>query len=204
MDPKDIPRIRCPACGKLAHRTNTKYGIRDACYECDLHSWAGKPLTTKETMAARNAAHVAFDSLWEKEKLCSRSKAYKLLTKELGAKYQVHMAQMDLETATKVPPAVDRIRTRLTEEDQTRETPKDNQNWQESANYPAKNRPNNPKQEEVDTRMQAPNPNNDALYNPSQDPKDRQKNPSNVIITDFTSEEERTEALERLKSHFQK
>lgn len=101
-----MSRLICPSCGNPAKTTDTKYGRRDDCRPCGLHSWAGKPLEDQATLDARQAAHDAFDTLW-REGSYTRSEAYRLLAQELDITTdECHMAQMDKATALRVPYAV--------------------------------------------------------------------------------------------------
>lgn len=80
----------------------TKYGVRNACFRCDMVSWGDKPLVTKSTMEARKAAHAAFDVFW-KEKIITRGEAYRRLSKELNLDPTLcHISDMDEETALRV------------------------------------------------------------------------------------------------------
>lgn len=121
----NIPPVFCPQCNCKAHRQNTKYGVRDDCWQCNLHSWNGKPLTTSETLKARSLAHSSFDRLWREDKLVARSRAYIMLAEVLGlTRDSCHISLFDLSTARKVPEAVDVIRERLslrTREEETRD-----------------------------------------------------------------------------------
>lgn len=117
------PVVYCPGCGRKAIRKMTKHGIRDDCWDCDLHSWAGKPLSTTTTLNARSAAHNAFDPIWRELKLVSRSKAYRLLSEELNlTRDECHMSLMDEETALRVPEAAGRIKAKLAERTPDEET----------------------------------------------------------------------------------
>lgn len=61
------------------------------------------------TRKARNAAHAAFDPLWQRKiirdgvpKNEARAKGYKWLGEQLGIEGEVHISQMDRETALRV------------------------------------------------------------------------------------------------------
>lgn len=102
----------CPSCKDPAETTNTKYGRRDDCSNCELWSWGGKPLSDRETHNARKAAHAAFDKLWKGGDM-TRSDAYALLAPELGlTTRECHMATMDKATALRVPAAAGAITER--------------------------------------------------------------------------------------------
>lgn len=106
-------QVICPKCSQPAKKTHTRFGVRHD--HCGLTSWAYKPLATQETLAARRAAHAAFDPVWQ-EKLTSRSNAYKRLAAELGmTREECHISLMNEEQAKRVPPAVERIRASLAE-----------------------------------------------------------------------------------------
>lgn len=107
-------QVICPSCNTPARLTNTKYGPRHDCYKCDLHSWDGKPLVTKETMKARKAAHKAFDLIWQRDKLLSRQKAYVFLSAAMKmSREDCHIAQFSLEQALLVPKYVKELREAL-------------------------------------------------------------------------------------------
>lgn len=90
----------CPRCGHVAKVTATQYGPRAEC--CGLHSWALKPLVDKETHAARNAAHAAFDPLWQKRGL-GRGEAYRRLQLAMNLSSEdCHIAVMTAAQAMRV------------------------------------------------------------------------------------------------------
>lgn len=98
----------CPTCGGEAAEFRTTFGIKSTC--CGLWSWDRYPLVSAETHQARSAAHRAFDVLW-KSKLMTRRQAYAALGRELKLpKGECHIKFMDVETAGRVPQAVERIR----------------------------------------------------------------------------------------------
>ena len=100
--------VTCPKCGKTAKKMQNQYGVRHT--HCGLSSWNGRPLVTQETLNARIAAHAAFDTIW-KEKLISRSEAYKRLAAELGmTRKDCHISLMDEAQAKRVPIASENIR----------------------------------------------------------------------------------------------
>lgn len=97
----------CSTCGKLAKTRKGAYGSYHEC--CGLASWNGKPLVTKATLAARQAAHRAFDVIW-KQGLMRREDAYGALAHQLGIpRAACHMSNMDEAMALKVPEAADKI-----------------------------------------------------------------------------------------------
>ena len=55
----------CQDCNLPAVRTITKYGLRDECNICGRIGWGGKDLVTKDVLAYRRKAHIAFDALWK-------------------------------------------------------------------------------------------------------------------------------------------
>lgn len=90
----------CRECGKLAKTTKGAFGFYHEC--CGMASWNGKPLVTKATLAARQAAHRAFDPLW-KDGLLTRTEAYAILAQKLGIPLKkCHMSIMDEATAWRV------------------------------------------------------------------------------------------------------
>lgn len=92
--------IICPKCGKPAHRTKTKYGIRN--YHCSLWSWGCAPLADKRTHKIRKEAHRSFDIIWE-SKFLTRSQAYRWLSKSLNIPVsECHMRFFDYEKCEKV------------------------------------------------------------------------------------------------------
>lgn len=101
----------CPVCQRQAITIETKFGERCTCsFHRELWSWSRKPLVDKATHEARKIAHATFDAIW-KEKLCSRSFAYKLLAEVLGiAPQDCHIALMDRAMAEQVPHAAETIR----------------------------------------------------------------------------------------------
>ncbi len=110
---KEWKPLICPECGKESTICMTRYGRRDDCKGCDLHSWGGKPLMDPDTLQARNQAHEAFDPLWQSE-LVTRDEAYALLSQELKLpEVECHMSTMSLRVAILVPPAANKIRTEL-------------------------------------------------------------------------------------------
>lgn len=94
----NVPPV-CPVCGRFARQTQTQYGLRSQC--CGLWSWDGKPLVDEATHRARNAAHTAFDKLWQRGHM-KRSRAYKWLQHNLQMKEEPHMATMDVVQCTRV------------------------------------------------------------------------------------------------------
>lgn len=64
----------------------------------------GEP-RSKELQRWRHRAHQEFDKIW-KEGHCSRRRAYKWLTLQLGMGTEAHMAEMDIETCKRVILAV--------------------------------------------------------------------------------------------------
>jgi hypothetical protein len=103
--------LTCPSCGGEPRRQTTRFGVRHSC--CGLWSWGSKPLVDRETHEARQAAHAAFDRLWQSGRV-RRARAYRLLQNELGlSPDDCHMALMDAETARRVPEAVKRIEASL-------------------------------------------------------------------------------------------
>lgn len=93
-----VPPV-CPQCGRFAKQAETRYGLRSQC--CGLWSWDGRPLVDEGTHRARQAAHAAFDPIWQQRRM-SRTAAYKWLRKALGLDYVPHMADMDALTAARV------------------------------------------------------------------------------------------------------
>lgn len=90
----------CPTCSKPAGAALTKFGIRHSC--CGLWSWDSKPLVSAATHAARKAAHVAFDKLWQRHGL-SRGAAYAALATEMKlAPADCHIALMTKEQCERV------------------------------------------------------------------------------------------------------
>lgn len=55
-----LPALTCPGCGRRARVAHTRYGRRDSCDRCGVHSWDGKPLVTPAVHEARQAFHAAF------------------------------------------------------------------------------------------------------------------------------------------------
>lgn len=104
------PPVHCPECGELAAETKTRFGIRSDC--CGLWSWNRYPLVSREVHLARNAAHNAFDNLWESG-LVKRDTAYAMLSDRLGR--QAHIKEMTLEELQKVPGWVTEMRAALEE-----------------------------------------------------------------------------------------
>ena len=99
--------VICPKCGREAKEQQTKYGLRSRC--CDLWSWDGKPLVSRETHAARQMAHKAFDALW-KSKRMSRKEAYRRLAYELAMpREETHISQFDIRNCLRTKDAVKRI-----------------------------------------------------------------------------------------------
>jgi hypothetical protein len=77
-----------------------------------LWSWSrDRPLVDRRTHNARQAAHKAFDELWRgPDAFLRRGAAYALLQQALGlTPDQCHMALMDVDTAERVPAAVQSI-----------------------------------------------------------------------------------------------
>jgi hypothetical protein len=64
-DTTEPPIPTCPSCGAPACRKVTRFGIRDACNACGLHSWNGKELVSERVHRARQDCHDKFDPLWE-------------------------------------------------------------------------------------------------------------------------------------------
>lgn len=96
--PKQAPA--CPKCGNLARITATQYGPRAAC--CGLHSWGLKPLVDPDTHKARNAAHAAFDPLWQHGTF-RRGEAYRRLHAAMQiTSEKCHIAQMTASQARRV------------------------------------------------------------------------------------------------------
>ena len=58
-----MAEVTCPNCGKPAKRTNTRYGIRDDCDDCGLHSWDGKPLVPDAQEVSNNQARSPKDAI---------------------------------------------------------------------------------------------------------------------------------------------
>lgn len=93
-------KVKCPTCGKLAKFVNSQviygkpYGMVWVCRDypfCDsyvgAHKESGLPLGTladANTRKARIDAHAAFDELWKRGKIVSRTQAYKELAKYMG------------------------------------------------------------------------------------------------------------------------
>lgn len=99
--------VFCPSCGEPAKACQTRYGVRHDC--CGLTSWDYKPLASKETLKARQMAHLAFDKIW-KQRLASRSYAYQLLASEMRIHpTRCHISMMDEDTAKRVPQAAQNI-----------------------------------------------------------------------------------------------
>lgn len=102
----------CRYCGEDVELVNNAifYGGRSygwplayACSCCGArvgcHPGTTVPLGTladKPTMAARRAAHAAFDPLWQNKGPGSRSRAYRALSKAMGRKAS-HISWMDIE-----------------------------------------------------------------------------------------------------------
>lgn len=57
--------LDCPSCGEPSEVSQTKYGRRDSCQRCGLHSWDGKPMVSQAVHDARQHCHAAFDRLWK-------------------------------------------------------------------------------------------------------------------------------------------
>jgi hypothetical protein len=94
-----VPPV-CPSCGKLATITGTRFGPRAAC--CGLHSWGFRPLVDPDTHKARNAAHTAFDPLWQSQAF-SRGEAYRRLQVAMQmTSEECHIAQMTAAQARRV------------------------------------------------------------------------------------------------------
>ena len=90
----------CPACGKPALITPTRFGPRADC--CGLRSWGLKPLVDRATMAARQQAHAAFDGIWINGTI-SRGDAYRRLQTVMGmSAAECHIAQMTADQALRV------------------------------------------------------------------------------------------------------
>lgn len=90
----------CPTCGEPARIAATKYGPRASC--CGLHSWGYKPLVDPETHAARNAAHAAFDPLWQGRQM-SRGEAYRRLQIAMDmTSAECHISLMSADQARRV------------------------------------------------------------------------------------------------------
>lgn len=103
--------LKCPSCGARARTSQTKFGPRNYC--CDLWSWGeGEPLVDSETHEMRKVAHSVFDRLWKVDGY-SRSRAYEVLSKELGIPAEdCHIKKFCKEVAAKVPMAYLKIISR--------------------------------------------------------------------------------------------
>ena len=82
--------IRCPNCHKEATKTTTKYGRRDSCEDCGLHSWHGKPLVSAEVHEARKHCHEIFDRLWKDMHL-----TYEISEPEGSEEYRIAAARIN-------------------------------------------------------------------------------------------------------------
>jgi zinc-finger-containing domain len=90
----------CPKCGEPATVTATQYRPWAQC--CGLHSWDLKPLVDPDTHKARNAAHAAFDPLWQRRTL-SRGEAYRRLQIATGlSSADCHISLMSEAQALRV------------------------------------------------------------------------------------------------------
>lgn len=56
--------LTCPKCGKPAEISTTRFGRRDTCAACGLHSWDGKTMVAQEVHDARKHCRAIFDLLW--------------------------------------------------------------------------------------------------------------------------------------------
>lgn len=108
-----------PPCGRpVAQVTLSSGRRRNRC--CGLWSVGDKPLRDEaghraawELKSARNAAHAAFDPLWQSG-LLERESAYVLLAQELGiTPEKAHMSRMDANIAQRVSAAVKAIQASL-------------------------------------------------------------------------------------------
>jgi hypothetical protein len=89
----------CPTCGNVARLSDGKFGIKAEC--CGLWSWGLKSLVSRETHAARIAAHTAFDALWKSGRI-ERRDAYAKLAELMGMpRAECHMSLMTVEQATR-------------------------------------------------------------------------------------------------------
>jgi len=61
---------KCQNCNKPFNITNTSYGVRKDCYECDLTGWGKHAPTNSSIRNARNKAHESFDRLWKNNGVC--------------------------------------------------------------------------------------------------------------------------------------
>ena len=97
----DAPAPKCPSCGALAVKSDTRYGPRFE--HCGMYAWGHHPLASPDTHKARVAAHAAFDALWKSGRM-TRSAAYAALASalQIDAK-DCHMKLMDEATALRVP-----------------------------------------------------------------------------------------------------
>ncbi|MBX3490849.1 hypothetical protein [Parvibaculum sp.] len=63
--PASTEPLDCPNCGEPSVVKRTRYGRRDDCERCGLHSWDGKPMVGQEVHEARKHCHEIFDRLWK-------------------------------------------------------------------------------------------------------------------------------------------
>lgn len=116
--------IICPSCGNPARQTETRYGLRAQCDDCNLWSWDGKPLVSREVHEARKRAHEAFDPIWQNAELAyspqpdteagikrvrkaMRNRAYMMLSSLTGIpEAECHMStQCDLDKLRRIEAA---------------------------------------------------------------------------------------------------
>ena len=112
----------CPICGQPGEWTQNKvkygrnYGKSYMCYWCPDHqTFVGchkntrTPLgtmATQENLNWRRKAHAVFDPYWKSGPL-DRSRAYELLTEELGEDKQVHIGEADIDMCKRIISAME-------------------------------------------------------------------------------------------------
>lgn len=115
--PKVQIAIDCPYCGEAAHfmpssrpiYNGSEYGPVWRCDACDAHvgchRGSNRPLgrlANKALREAKQAAHAAFDPVWQQFGVRRRD-AYKLLADRLGIEFKrCHIGQMDLPMCQRV------------------------------------------------------------------------------------------------------
>ncbi|MBO6266801.1 MAG: DUF3268 family zinc-finger domain-containing protein [Synergistaceae bacterium] len=110
--------VICPYCGKLAEYVDSaivyhgrSYGMIYLCSPCDayvgVHRGTDRPLgrlANSELRKWRNAAHAAFDPLWQQgEYKRRRNDAYAWLAEKMGLpKEETHIGMFDVEQCRSV------------------------------------------------------------------------------------------------------
>ncbi len=82
--------------------TDTRFGKRFACSQCDMVSWNGNSPASQKTREARIGAHRAFDAIW-KAGCMGRTAAYSALATYMGkSKKRTHIAQFSNDECQRV------------------------------------------------------------------------------------------------------